>query len=265
MKRRNTLLTLTTGLLLMEQVAWAQNPSDFWHEDIWQRADRGFLYYGPENEMYTLPEKKPLESLQTLEALQAEVTQRLHRAVMTPTAETLTDYLEANTFLLEKSERFASTWQKTLWAHPEYDHTVKNPGANFAQVLLKENKAKEKTDLLRAIARDWSIVFVVQAGCPFCDAMAAIAAYLKEATPIEMLSVFVGKKPPEYWPAAKPDNGIVKKLLTLSGVDSPLYATPAVFMVHRTGLKARLVATGALSAVTLTDRLITLATLKDSE
>lgn len=265
MKKRNTIPLLTAGLLLLGENAWAQNPPDFWHEDIWQRADRGFLYYGPEYEKTRRNEKTPLQSLTTLEDLQAEVTARLHRAVMAPTHETLTDYLEANTFLLEKSERFAATWQQTLWSHPEYDHTVKNPGANFAQVLLKENKAKEKTDLLRAIARDWSIVFVVQAGCPFCDAMTQIAAYLKEATPIETLSVFIGSQHPEQWPAARPDNGIVRKLLTLSGIDSPLYATPALFMVHRTGLKARLVATGALSADTLTDRLITLATLKDSE
>ena len=265
MKKRNMIPLLTAGLLLLGENVWAQNPPDFWHEDIWLRTDRGFLYYGPENERADQQEKKGLDHLTTLEDLQAEVTARLHRAVMAPSEETLTDYLEANTFLLEKSERFASTWQKTLWAHPEYDHTVKNPGANFAQVLLKENKAKEKTDLLRAIARDWSIVFVVQAGCPFCDAMAAIAAYLKEATPIETLSVFIGSQHPEQWPASRPDNGIVRKLLTLSGIDSPLYATPALFMVHRTGLKARLVATGALSADTLTDRLITLATLKDSE
>lgn len=265
MKKRNSIPLLTAGLFLLGQNAWAQNPPDFWHEDIWLRADRGFLYYGPENEMHTLPEKKPLESLQTLEALQAEVTQRLHRAVMTPTAETLTDYLEANTFLLEKSERFASTWQKTLWAHPEYDHTVKNPGANFAQVLLKEKKADEKQEALQKLAHNWALVFVVQAGCPFCDAMAGIASYLESETPFEQLTVFIGQTKPEHWPNAKPDNGIVQRLLNLAGIDSPLYSTPSVFMVHRTGLKARLVATGALSADTLTDRLLTLATDKDSE
>ena len=125
-------------LLFFGQDAWAQNPPDFWHEDIWQRADRGFLYYGPEYEKTRRNEKTPLQNLTTLAALQAEVTSRLEKAVMTPSKETLTDYLEANTFLLEKSERFATTWQQTLWSHPEYDHTVKNPGANFAQVLLKE-------------------------------------------------------------------------------------------------------------------------------
>ena len=265
MKKQNTIRLFTSALLLLGHTAWAQNPPDFWHEDIWQRADRGFLYYGPEYEKTRRNEKTPLQSLTTLATLQAEVTARLEKAVMTPTKETLTDYLEANTFLLEKSERFATTWQQTLWSHPEYDHTVKNPGANFAQVLLKEKKADEKADQLQKFAQDWALVFVVQAGCPFCDAMAGIAAYLKETTPIETLSVFIGSQHPEQWPAARPDNGIVRKLLTLSGIDSPLYATPALFMVHRTGLKAQLVATGALSADALTDRLITLATLKDSE
>ncbi len=265
MKITKPLLILLIATPLLGKDAFAQNPPDFWQEDIWTRADRGFLYYGPVNQRPEHDQKTPLESLATLESLQAEVKDRLHRAVMSPTYETLADYLEANTFLLEKSERFATAWQQTLWTHPEYDHTVKNPGANFAQVLLKESKAQEKQKALDRIAQDWALVFVVQAGCDFCDAMAGIAAYLKQQTPIEMLTVFVGESLPDLWPQAKPDNGVVRKLLSLSGVDGPLYATPSVFIVHRSGQKAKLLATGALSAEALADRIVTLATNKDSE
>ena len=54
--------------------------------------------------------------------------------------------------------------------------------------------------------------------------------------------------------AAKPDNGIVKRLMTLSG--SVPTVTPAIFLVDRQGNEAQLIASGALSLQDLKDRLV---------
>ena len=241
-------LTALLSLSLV-QASFAQ-PNDFWTEDIWKNPDRGFLFYG---------EKKPDEAkdpkeFETVEELKFEAQKRLNVAVMNPTESNLKAYLEINTLMLEKSSQFAQRWKETLWANPGFDHTVVHPNANFAQVALKDKTKQEKEAALTQLAQSSGLVILVQNGCSFCGLMAPVIHRLQEETGFNLLAVTIKGGIPQEWPDAKPDNGIVKRLMTLSG--SVPTVTPAIFLVDRKGEQAQLIASGALSLEDLKDRLV---------
>ena len=252
-------LLLLAGMISMgnPSVAWQYSANtNFWDEDIWKDPNRGFLFYGTERSEQE-EEPRELASIKTLPELKVEVKKRLETAVMDPSEEHLTAYLEANTFLLQKSMDFAQSWQQTQWGHPAYDFTVTHPNANFAQIALKEDKNREQKLQLADIREDWALVFIVQAGCRFCDMMAPIAKLLEEETGLTHLALHISPNKPMAWPQALPENGTLRRLIQMTG--STLTQTPAVFMVRSDSQKAYLIATGALSVEELTHRVLVTA------
>ena len=241
-------LTALLSLSLV-QSSFAQT-NDFWTEDVWKNPDRGFLFYGEKKE----ENSKDLSELKTVEELKLEAKRRLDVAVMEPTKENITAYLAINTLMLEKSTEFAQRWKETLWANPRFDHTVVHPNANFAQVALKDKTKQEKEAALTQLAQSSGLVILVQNGCSLCGLMAPIIHRLQEENEFNVLTVTIKGGIPQEWPDAKPDNGIVKRLMMLSG--SVPTVTPAIFLVDRKGEQAQLIASGALSLEDLKDRLV---------
>ena len=245
---RNIGLTALLSFTLVQHSLAQTN--DFWTEDVWSSPERGFLFYGEKSE--EVP--KDPEEIKTVEELRLEAQKRLNAAVMDPTEENLKQYLAINTLMLEKSTVFAQRWKETLWANPNFDHTVVHPNANFAQVALKDEAKSEKEDILKRLSSQAGLAILVQAGCSFCSLMAPVIQRLREETGIETLAISIKGGIPQDWPTAKPDNGIVKRLMTISG--SVPTVTPAVFLVDRKGEQAQLIASGALSLEDLKDRLV---------
>lgn len=237
--------------LLLISTATLASESNFWTEDVWVSPDRGFLFY---QEKVSPEKEKPLPEFETVEELKAEAQRRLNVAVMDPSEANLKAYLVINTLMLEKSNLFAKRWQETLWANPAYDHTVVHPNANFAQVALKNEAKSEKQNILKQLSSQAGLVILVQPGCSFCNLMAPVVSRLQEDTGISALAITIKGGVPQEWPDAKPDNGIVKRLMTLSG--SVPTVTPAVFLVSRDGQSAELIASGALSLEDLQERLV---------
>lgn len=238
------------SLLLVSSVVNAAE-KNFWTEDVWVSPDRGFLFY---QEKVSPEEQKEQPEFETVEELKAEAQRRLNVAVMDPSEANLKAYLAINTLMLEKSNLFAKRWQETLWANPAFDHTVVHPNANFAQVALKDEAKSGKEKILKQLSSQAGLVVLVQPGCSFCSLMAPIISHLQEETGINTLAITIKGGIPQEWPNAKPDNGIVKRLMTLSG--SVPTVTPAVFLVSRDGQSAQLVASGALSLEDLKERLV---------
>ncbi len=232
---------------------WAQESQNFWTEDVWKNPRRGFLFYGPhESQKKDKNTDRPLESLSTIEAIQAEVQARLNRAILTPNAETLASYLEINHFLLTKSETFAQTWERTLFNHPQFDATVQYPSANFAQVMVKDAKRETQQNALIALKDRWALAIVVQEGCTFCDAMAPVMAFIEETLQLEVMAIYQTVQP-KAWPNARKDNGILARLIAES--NTTIESTPAIFAVSKDGAVIRL-ATGAVSVEEIIKRLL---------
>ncbi len=251
--RKPFLMTLSWFLVSLSAQA-----QDFWSTDVWQSADRGFLFYGP-HEVKEKDKPVDLSKITTVEALHAERDRRLNAAIMDPTMENIAAYQAINTLMLEKSALFADMWRRSLWMHPQYDFTTQHPSANFAQVALKDSRDTARLNDIKTLAADWGLIVVIAPDCAYCDLMAPIAQKLTDAFGFEVLAINAGKRASAAWPMAKPDNGTLR--LLMERTNEPITTTPTIFLVHRDRTRIHRVATGVVALEELIHRMHTVTSV----
>lgn len=248
----------------------------FWTHDVWRDPERPFLFYGngrdeeekakekakekpQEKSQVSEKEKKAqppqsLETLTTLEALQAEVKARLSRAVMNPTEEHMRSYLEANAFLFEKAGVFAESWRATLLQNPAYDWTAQHPTVNFASTELSRLAARRVTEAVSTMSSDWGLIFFGD-DSELTRLMLPLVEDFSDRHGFETLYVSMVPANP-LMPQARLDRG------QASRIAGGLKLFPALVLVHRNDRKlenARLAATGVVDIAELGRRLVRLA------
>ncbi len=255
------------GILLMAGLALPAAAADFWRQDVWRAPERPFLYYG-ERATVEKPgapaaaKPAPLESLETVEALQAERTRRLNAAVMNPTEATIAAYLEVNAFVNEKAARFAAGWREVLLTHPQWDWTAQHPTVNAASTALARDDERRTAEAAALLGRDWGLLFFADDGrlsalmLPLVERFAALYG-------MELVVAAVGKGPA----MASDDPLVVKPDAGLHRVAAGgLAVFPALVMVNRAEpdlAKARLIATGVADVAELARRAVRAAGADD--
>lgn len=206
-----------------------------------------------------------LTTFTTVKGLRAEVERRLERALMDPTPEHVSAYLEANAFILGKAHRFQVAWERTRFAHPQYDWTASHPVANFATAEENERVMREKSVFLKSLGQEAGILFVVRADDPLSELAARSLASFARTNGIEVL--VASDRPVTYagLPPSKPYNALVASLgLTRlpAAVLVPNPATVAAGALRHPALRANprptLFATGVVSVEELGSRLMLL-------
>lgn len=206
-----------------------------------------------------------LTTFTTVNGLRAEVERRLERALMDPTPEHVSAYLEANAFILGKAHRFQVAWERTRFAHPQYDWTASHPVANFATAEENERVMREKSVFLKSLGKEAGILFVVRADDPLSELAARSLSSFARTNGIEVL--VASDRPVTYagLPPSKPYNALVASLgLTRlpATVLVPNPATVAAGALRHPALQANprptLFATGVVSVEELGSRLMLL-------
>lgn len=206
-----------------------------------------------------------LTTFTTVKGLRAEVERRLERALMDPTPEHVSAYLEANAFILGKAHRFQVAWERTRFAHPQYDWTASHPVANFATAEENERVMREKSVFLKSLGKEAGILFVVRADDPLSELAARSLSSFARTNGIEVL--VASDRPVTYagLPPSKPYNALVASLgLTRlpAAVLVPNPATVAAGALRHPALQANprptLFATGVVSVEELGSRLMLL-------
>lgn len=206
-----------------------------------------------------------LTTFTTVKALRAEVERRLERAIMDPTPEHVSAYLEANAFILGKAHRFQVAWERTRFANPQYDWTASHPVANFATAEENERVMREKSVFLKSLGREAGILFVVRADDPLSELAARSLASFARTNGIEVL--VASDRPVTYpgLPPSKPYNALVASLGLTRLPAAVLVPNPAMVaagtITHpalRANPRPTLFATGVLSVEDLGSRLMLL-------
>ncbi len=124
------------------------------------------------------PGHRPLESLKTVEALQAERKARLNIAIMAPTEENMARYQEVNAYMLGLAYRFALAFDKTRLSNPQYDWTATHPTANFVRAEESETVRLNTEATLSALADGASLVLLADPVDDLTPMMASAARQL---------------------------------------------------------------------------------------
>lgn len=246
----------------------------WWEEDIWKDPERGFHYYPPERERRRAATKRnesppaagpnarrSLKDITDHDELKAERERRLKIAIMSPTPENMAAYLEANTYMMQKSAMFADMWRRTLWANPDFDFNVQNPNANFAQLEVRQSRVNEKNKTMKDLAHEYGIVFFYRSDCPYCRIQAPVLRMLAETYGMEVLAVSLDGGPLEGWPDAKPDNGISMVVSEGRGVN----VVPTLYLVSRDTRRSVMLGAGVLALDEIVERVHVLTRLGPGE
>ena len=268
------------GYFLALAAADVRANESFWTQDVWSDPERPFLFYGNATQQpqeakrqrdQTLEPKEKndssrdldkkaqgLEAIETLEGLQAEVKKRLDRAVMQPTAQNMTAYLEANAFLIEKAGRFAESWRNALLQAPHFDWTAQHPTVNFASTELSRLAARKVEEQARALKDDWGFIFFGD-DSELTRMMLPLVESFSERHGFNTVYVSMIDDNP-LMPQARRDRG------QASVMAGGIRLFPALVLVRRGDKdprQARLVATGVVDLAELARRVVRLAGSED--
>ena len=210
---------------------------DWWNDSVWQDPDRGFNWYPPDTPApKKIEKKKPIaEKPKTIKDMKtmAEVTKELDRlkdaAILNPTNKNILTYLEAQTWVYDKSATFADATQRVVWANPQVDYNNRSPTANNALINKRERTRKEEEQLAVSMSQDYGVVFFFRGDCPYCHEQAPVLKYMQSIYGLPVIPVSMdGGRLPEY-PSPRPDNGISMQVSHGEGVTT----VPAMYLVEK--------------------------------
>lgn len=141
----------------------AASDDSWWNGTPWVRPDRGFNWYPPD-----APPKKPakkaekpksIKEMVTMEDLQKEVNRLKNAAIMKPTEANVRNYLEAQTYVMDKGSFFADVARRVAWQTPSVDYNNRSPTANYALLEKNDRLKREQYQAISHLGRDFGLLF----------------------------------------------------------------------------------------------------------
>ena len=227
----------------------------WWNDTPWKNPDRGFNWYPPDQtppkDKKAEPKPKSIKEAKTMEELKKELARLKDLAIMQPTQANVRDYLEAQTYLMDKSSVFADTARRVVWATPSVDYNNRSPTATFAQLSKKDERREAQHQTLAELARDYGLMFFFRSDCAYCHQQAPVLRLLERNYGLPVMGVSMDGGGLPQFPDARRDNGISMTVSNGQGIQT----VPALFLVHRETRQAIPVGTGALAIDEIVERI----------
>ena len=132
-----------------------------------------------------------IKDIKTAEQMRVELKRREDLAIMDPSKEKLTDYLQLWQVVQDKGSTFADSWRRVVWQTPELDYALRRPSNNLAIRTFNNDADARQEAQLRALAKDHGLIFFFKSDCPYCHTMAPAVRMMAERFGIEVLAVTV--------------------------------------------------------------------------
>lgn len=249
MKRLTAMLAAVALLISQAALAIADPASKGWWDDTpWQNPDRGFNWYPPDappvkKDKKTEAKPKSIREMTTMQDLQKELARLKDLAIMQPSTANVKAYLEAQTYVMDKSSVFADTARRVVWATPSVDYNNRSPVANFARISQQQNRLDDERRVIAELRKDYAVAFFFRSDCPHCHNQAPIIKLLESQYGMRILAISLDSRPMSQFPEARPDNGISMLLTGGQGVQT----VPALYLVDRRTQSGIPLGTGALA------------------
>ncbi len=193
----------------------------------------------------------PQQAQFELEQLQLELEGAKALAVMYPTYEHVSDYIELHNAVIQRASLFSSAWQQVIWQTPELDFSIDNPTDNSARHMHYDVKKVSDEKMVELLNSEYGLFFFFKESCQYCHAFAPVLKSFENKHSISVMAISLdGGTLPEY-PDSTMDNGMAAEL----GIE----VVPAVYAVHPKRGHVIPIAHGFVSEAELLRRMSTLA------
>lgn len=115
--------------------------------------------------------QKPLSATERLEEQKQAFEEAKALAILEPTLENMAKAQKHHNFIMDQASDFQKSWTTAELLDPGYKKIVTNPGS----LKIKE-KQQEKvmTEDLRALAKEFGLIFAFKPDCPYCHQFAPL-------------------------------------------------------------------------------------------
>jgi conjugal transfer pilus assembly protein TraF len=157
----------------------------------------------------TLHPQTPTEKI---EKQRKDLERKLHAAIIEPTRENLMAYIIAQRALMDQSQRFSEEWKKVVMATPVLDETLSHPVDQSARHVYYNERSKELSKRIKALAHEYGLFFFFRKNCPYCHHFAPIVKRFSQKYGWSVLAISMDGGILTEFPEARRDNGISARL-----------------------------------------------------
>lgn len=244
-----------------------------------ERGEDGWFWY---KDPKLAPKQKPAQvasapeepasapkhpALVKMEALQKELNDSIQIAIMEPTEENMKHFLAVWYEVRKKSSDFADIGRTIAWANPQFSATLNGgrPTSPIATRIHDQERASLADQRIRWLAQTHGIFFVFRSDCKYCHEFAPILREFQQKYGFKVLPISLdGVGLPEY-PDARPDNGMVARVIKDMKIPPGEFRTPFTALVRPAMRELMPIGFGLMSGTELVERIDKVVEIRDAQ
>jgi conjugal transfer pilus assembly protein TraF len=230
------------SLITMTEVAWAN--------DRCKELNLGWHFFCDTKKRED-PKITPEQAQKQLQQIQEDIEQAKAQAVIYPTEENISKYLELQNQIMERSVKFAHVWQNVLRARPDLDYRVVNPQSNIGNEARYAIAEAEKLKILKNLHERYGLFYFYRSDCPYCIKFSPIIKSFGEYYGITIMPITINGITTDEWPESRHGMEHIRNL----GMEGK--PVPALILFDNLKKQHHPVSFGLIPASDIEDRLVT--------
>lgn len=225
-----------------------------------QQRKLGTWFYCTKPKPAEAPAAAPAASAETatqrLDKVTAELRELKARAILNPTTENITAYVEYQREQLDRASTFSDVWQRAVWQNPDLDYTLQRPVGTVAKAAWLNDRKVDRDQALNRLGERYGIFYFFAQSCGACSIFSPILKSVTDSHGLHVMAISTDGGPSDVFTHYSVDSGQRERM----GLTSK--ATPAVVLFDTVTKRAVPIGYGVIAADELMDRIYTLTQTK---
>jgi len=193
---------------------------------------------------------------QRLEKVTAELRELKAKAILDPSTENITAFIQFQRQQLDRASMFSDVWQRAVWQNPDLDYTLQRPVGTVAKAQWLSTRKADEDRSLNRLGERFGIFYFFARSCGACTVFSPILKSVADSHGLHVMAISTDGGPSDVFTRYSVDSGQRQRM----GLTSK--ATPAVVLFDTVTKRAVPIGYGVIAADELMDRIYTLTQTK---
>ena len=193
---------------------------------------------------------------QRLEKVTAELRELKAKAILDPSTENITAFIQFQRQQLDRASMFSDVWQRAVWQNPDLDYTLQRPVGTVAKAQWLSTRKADEDRSLNRLGERYGIFYFFAQSCGACTVFSPILKSVADSHGLHVMAISTDGGPSDVFTRYSVDSGQRERM----GLTSK--ATPAVVLFDTVTKRAVPIGYGVIAADELMDRIYTLTQTK---
>ena len=193
---------------------------------------------------------------QRLEKVTAELRELKAKAIVDPSTENITAFIQFQRQQLDRASMFSDVWQRAVWQNPDLDYTLQRPVGTVAKAQWLSTRKADEDRSLNRLGERYGIFYFFAQSCGACTVFSPILKSVADSHGLHVMAISTDGGPSDVFTRYSVDSGQRERM----GLTSK--ATPAVVLFDTVTKRAVPIGYGVIAADELMDRIYTLTQTK---